>query len=92
MSTLKLNLESKHGSTNYKNVQSMVTTTAPLSLPNKRHSNRKNLSGRLSMYSMDVKISKGKQRRRIDIRRKSIRKLFKVLYYLLHITLNILYI
>ena len=64
-------------------------TTAPTSLPNKRRSNRKNLSNRLSMYSMDVKVSKGNQKRRQDIRRKSIRNLFKVLHYFVHTVLNV---
>ena len=46
--------------------------TAPISLPNKGRFNRKNLSSRLSMYSMDAKMSKSNRKRRCDIRRKSI--------------------
>ncbi|XP_033315816.1 uncharacterized protein LOC117214075 isoform X1 [Bombus bifarius] len=70
LSKLKLNLESRYGSTSHKNVQPVITT-APIFLPNKGRCNRKNLSNRLSMYSMDVKMSKGNLKRRNDIRRKS---------------------
>ncbi|KOC62566.1 hypothetical protein WH47_04227 [Habropoda laboriosa] len=70
LSMLKLNLESKHRSTNYKNVESTVTI-APIPLHHKGRSKRKNLSTRLSMYSMDVKVSKSNQKKRNDLRRKS---------------------
>lgn len=89
LAKLKLNLESKYGYANYKNAQSFITT-ASISLPNKGRLNRKNLSSRLSMYNMDVKISKSNQKRRNYIRRKSIRKLLKVSYYLIFVILNIL--
>lgn len=88
LAKLKLNLENKYGYANYKNAQSFITT-ASISLP-KGRLNRKNLSSRLSMYNMDVKISKSNQKRRNYIRRKSIRKLLKVSYYLIFIILNIL--
>ncbi|CAK9828776.1 hypothetical protein ANTRET_LOCUS6236 [Anthophora retusa] len=70
LSMLKSNLESKHKGTNYKNVESTVTIV-PMSSRHKGCSKRKNLSSRLSMYSMDVKISKGNQKKRNDLRRKS---------------------
>ncbi|KAK1124639.1 hypothetical protein K0M31_006010 [Melipona bicolor] len=70
LSKLKSNLENNYGSINHKNIQP-VMTTVPISLPNKGRFNRKNLSNRLSMYSMDVKVSKGNQKRRYDIRRKN---------------------
>ncbi|KAF3425869.1 hypothetical protein E2986_09976 [Frieseomelitta varia] len=70
LSKLKLNLENNCESINHKNIQP-VMTAALTSLPNKGRSNRKNLSNRLSMYSMDVKVSKGNQKRRHDIRRKN---------------------
>lgn len=70
LAKLKLNLESKYGYANYKNAQSFITT-ASISLPNKGRLNRKNLSSRLSMYNMDVKISKSNQKRRNYIRRKN---------------------
>ncbi|XP_015437381.1 PREDICTED: uncharacterized protein LOC107192599 [Dufourea novaeangliae] len=68
LSKLKLNLDSKHQPMNHKNVESTVTL-ATTSLQNERRSNKKNLSSRLSMYSIDV--PKTKQKKKIDLRRKS---------------------
>ncbi|XP_017892849.1 uncharacterized protein LOC108632663 isoform X2 [Ceratina calcarata] len=66
LSRLKLNLEES----NCKNVESTVNVTR-IPSSTKGRSNRKNLSSRLSMYSMDIKLSKNNQKRRNDSKRKS---------------------
>ncbi|XP_076392890.1 uncharacterized protein LOC100879765 [Megachile rotundata] len=70
LSNLKLSLENKNRLPQYKNSESTVTL-APVSSRHKGHVNRKNLSGRLSMYNMDVKISKNNQKKKNILRRKS---------------------
>ncbi|CAL7941645.1 unnamed protein product [Xylocopa violacea] len=68
LSQLKLNLKRKHRLANCKSVEPIATTASSY---NKGRSNRKNLSSRLSMYSMDTKVSKSNQKRRNDLRRKN---------------------
>ena len=53
LSELKQSLECKHPPIRYRNVESAVNV-AQISSRNKRYSVKKNLSGRLSMYSVDV--------------------------------------
>ena len=53
LSELKLSLECKNPPIKYKNVESTVNV-AQISSRNKKYSVKKNLSGRLSMYSVDV--------------------------------------
>ncbi|XP_076757889.1 uncharacterized protein LOC143427544 isoform X2 [Xylocopa sonorina] len=67
LSQLKLNLKRKHRPANCKNVEPVATVSSC----NKGRSNRKNLSSRLSMYSMDTKVSKSNRKRRNDLRRKN---------------------
>ncbi|XP_053997642.1 uncharacterized protein LOC128886615 [Hylaeus anthracinus] len=66
LSKLKLTLEGKHPTINHRNTESAMTL-APVSSRNKKSSSKKNLSSRLSMYSVDV--SKTKQRKRNDLRK-----------------------
>ncbi|XP_043251949.1 uncharacterized protein LOC122397118 isoform X1 [Colletes gigas] len=68
LSKLKLSLGDKCQSTNHRNIESTVTL-APTSLRNKRCSYKKNLSSRLSMYSVDV--PKTNQRRKNNLRSKN---------------------
>lgn len=88
LSKLQCNSESKHGFTSCKSVEPTVTI-APIPLHSKKR-DHKSLSSRLSMYSMDIKESKGNQKKRSDLRRKSIRNLPKVLHYFIYTIWNIL--
>lgn len=68
LSKLKLSLECKEQSTNHKNIEP-ITTLARTSLQNGKQTSKKNLSSRLSMYSIDV--SNTNQRKNTKLRRKS---------------------